>query len=318
MKFSESTLKYYALPLSETEDIKCKRAIEAVRDALKDLGYTDDNKSISLLESNTLSYAITMRNPISSARIHAFIQGSYANNTCVRNESDVDIAIVREDIYEYAFGEKFDIFVNEKESEARALKDAVERALKNRFPNQVKRGNKSIKVEGNTYRKQADTVPCLAMHYYYRSDQQDYTHYHDGIIIVADDGSIIRNFPKQHIANGKSKNIRTNFYYKKVVRIMKKMRHLMSDYGYHSADAVSSFGIESLLWNVPDSSYTNWSNYGFTFQRIIEYLYNNKAFLPIYKEANGIKKLCPTKQDVLNYEKFINDLRIFYNYDYGA
>ena len=318
MKFSESSLKYYASPLSDTEDAKCKRAIEAIRDTLKDLGYTDDNKSISLLESNTLAYAITMRNPISSVRIHAFIQGSYANNTCVRNESDVDIAIVREDIHEYAFGEKFNVFVNEKESEARALKDAVERALKNRFPNQVKRGNKSIKVDGNTYRKQADTVPCLAMHYYYRSDQQDYTHYHDGIIIVADDGSIIRNFPKQHIANGKSKNIRTNFYYKKVVRIMKKMRYLMSDCGYRSADSVSSFGLESLLWNVPDSSYTNWSNYGFTFQKIIDYLYNNKIFLPTYKEANGIKQLCPTKQDVLNYEKFINDLRIFFNYDYGA
>lgn len=44
MKFKESTLKLYAAPLSETEDIKCKRAIEAIRDALSDLGYTDDQK----------------------------------------------------------------------------------------------------------------------------------------------------------------------------------------------------------------------------------------------------------------------------------
>ena len=59
MKFKESTLKLYAAPLSSTEDAKCKRAIEAIRDALKDLGYTDDQKDIGLLESDTLSYSIT-------------------------------------------------------------------------------------------------------------------------------------------------------------------------------------------------------------------------------------------------------------------
>ena len=55
MKFKESTLKLYAAPLSDTEDAKCKHAIEAIRDALKDLGYTDDQKDISLLESRNFS-----------------------------------------------------------------------------------------------------------------------------------------------------------------------------------------------------------------------------------------------------------------------
>ena len=98
MKFKESTLKLYAAPLSDTEDAKCKHAIEAIRDALKYLGYTDDQKDISLLESETLAYAVSMRNKYSTEKIHIFIQGSYANNTCVRNESDVDIAVVRDDI----------------------------------------------------------------------------------------------------------------------------------------------------------------------------------------------------------------------------
>ena len=80
----------------------CKRTIEAIRDTLTDLGYTADNKNPSPLESGTIAYSISMRNIYSSEKIHIFIQGSYANNTCVRNESDVDIAIVREDLYEYA------------------------------------------------------------------------------------------------------------------------------------------------------------------------------------------------------------------------
>ena len=89
MKFKESILKLYAAPLSDTEDAKCKHAIEAIRDALKDLGYTDDQKGISLLESDTFAYSVSMRNKYSPDKIDIFIQGSYANNTCVRNESDV-------------------------------------------------------------------------------------------------------------------------------------------------------------------------------------------------------------------------------------
>ena len=50
MKFKESSLKLYAAPLSDTENEKCKHAIEAISDTLKDLGYTDDQKGVRLLE----------------------------------------------------------------------------------------------------------------------------------------------------------------------------------------------------------------------------------------------------------------------------
>lgn len=316
MKFKEATLKQYAAPLSETEDTKCKRAIEAIRDALSDLGYTDDQRSIAPLESGTLSYAVSMRNKYSTERVHIFIQGSYANNTCVRNESDVDIAVVREDIFEYAWGINLELTTDNKRKEAKALKDAVERVLRNRFPTQVHRGNKSIKVDGNTYRKQADTVPCISLHHYYRSHLNDYSAYRDGVVIFADDGSVIRNFPKQHIANGKAKNASTNHYYKKMVRIMKKMRHIMSDCGYESADEVSSFGLESLLWNIPDSHFMKYHCYGFAFEELISYLHNNQLILIHGMEANGIKELCPTQKEVSAYTDFINDLYRFFEYDY--
>lgn len=318
MKFKESTLKLYAAPLSDTEDAKCKHAIEAIRDALKNLGYTDDQKSISLLESETLAYSVLMRNKYSAEKVHIFIQGSYANNTCVRNESDVDIAIVRDDIYEYAFGERFSSSTTDRKEEATKLKDTVERTLRKEFPYQVHRGNKSIKVDGNTYRKQADTVPCLSMHYYYRSYLKDYLTHYEGVIIFADDGTVIRNFPKQHIANGKAKNNRTNYYYKKMVRIMKKMRYLMSDIGYSCADDVSSFGVESLTWNLPDSIFTKYSSFGFAFDEIVHYAYAHKAELGYYYEANGIKKLCPSQQDIDKYSAFIDRLYTFFEYDYSS
>ena len=317
MKFKESTLKLYAAPLSDTENEKCKHTIQAIRDALKNLGYTDDSNEVTLLERETLAYSISMQNQYSKEKIHIFIQGSYANNTCVRNESDVDIAIVREDLYEYAFGEKFSLSTTNQKNEAIYLKNEVEKILRKQFPYQVHRGNKSIKVDGNTYRKNADTVPCLSLHYYYKSHLKDYSMRHEGVVIFADDGSIIKNFPKQHIANGKEKNNRTRYYYKKMVRIMKKIRHLMSDCGYSCADKVSSFGVESLLWNFPDYCFTMYQSYGLAFEEIVDYAYRHKSELYNYYEANGIKKVCPTQQDVTNFEDFIDKLHSFFEYDYG-
>lgn len=318
MKFKESQLKAFAAPLSETENYKCKHAIEAIKEALENLGFTDDQKGVTLLESDTLAYSVSMRNKSSSEKIHIFIQGSYANNTCVKNESDVDIAVVREDSYEFAFGDKFVSSTTNNKNKAVILKNLVESTLRCEFPGQVHRGNKSIKVDGNTYRKDADTVPCLSMHYYYRSHLDDYFSHYEGVVIYADDGSIIRNFPKQHIANGKAKNIRTRHYYKKMVRIMKKMRYIMSDLGYSCADNVSSFGVESLLWNFPDSYYTKYQNYGFTFEDIVSYAYWHKSELTNYYEANGIKKLCSTQEDVNNYCEFIDALYSFFEFDYGS
>ena len=317
MRFTENMLKSYAAPLSKTEDEKCKRTIEAIRDALKDFGYTDDQKEIAPLEGDTYSYAVSMRNRYSSEKVHIFIQGSYANNTCVRNESDVDIAVVREDVGEYIFDERFDTTSTVRRDEAIRLKNSVEYLLKKKFPYQVHRGNKSIKVDGNTYRKNADTVPCIAMHYY-DLKVKGYFASQDGVVILGDDGSITRNFPKQHIANGKMKNVQTNHYYKKMVRIIKKMRHLMIDCGYDSANKVSSFGLESLLWNLPNECFTEYVYYyGFGFQHILSYLYTNKDKLSSYYEANGIKRLCLQQNDIESYKQFIDDLNSFYEYSIG-
>ena len=213
----------------------------------------------------------------------------------------------------------YDVPVGEVWPEERIaeLKNAVEAALRTKFPYQVHRGNKSIKVNGNTYRKQADAVPCLSMHYYYKIQLNDYLTHHEGVVVFADDGLIIRNFPKQHIANGKAKNNRTKRYYKKMVRIMKKMRCLMSDRGYTCAEKVSSFGLESLLWNFPDNCFTSHLFYGLIFKEIVDYAYHHKWELSNYFEANGIKKLCSTREEVSNYSTFIDELHTFFEYDYS-
>ena len=99
MKFTEEQLKLYAAPLSDTENQECLNAIGMIRDALKVLGFTDDGKEIQKLYEDTYSYSLNMRSLQGNRQIKIFVQGSYANNTNVRTESDVDIAVVQEEVF---------------------------------------------------------------------------------------------------------------------------------------------------------------------------------------------------------------------------
>lgn len=318
INFTEEQLKNYAKPLSETENQKCLNAIKMMRDALKGLGFTDDNKSIAPLYEDTYAYSIQMHNLYNSSKVKLFIQGSYANNTNVRTESDVDIAVIQEEVFQTIYR----IGVTDKDynfttapTPAKSFKDEVQECLENKFGSDVERKNKSIKVNGNTYRKDADAVPCMR----YRDYRQDYSNnknnYIGGIVITSDEGERIINYPEQHIANGKKKNIETNHYYKKMVRILKKMRYLMIECSYTSAQNVSSFGLESLLWNIPSHIFTKYSTYKYEFDEIVNYLYKSINDLYCYKEANGIKPLCSNQSDINNYKNFIIDLNKFYQYD---
>ena len=323
MKFTEEQLKLYAAPLSETENQKCLNAIGMVRDALKNIGFTDDGKNIRKMYDDTYAYSLEMRSSMGTRKVKLFIQGSYANNTNVRTQSDVDIAVVQEDVFTteyrpassaYPQSDKdYDFYV--ATPEAKSFKDEVQECLEKKFGTDVERKNKSIKIHGNTYRKDADSVPCRRYRDYRNDYRKDVNNYIPGIIIIPDHGDQIINYPEQHIANGRKKNNDTNRYYKKMVRIIKKMRYLMYDCGYSEAEKVSSFGLESLLWNLPNSLFMKYGTYRYEFGAIVEYLFTHKDELSFYKEANGIKLLCPAITDVINYKNFIDELFKFYEYD---
>lgn len=320
MKFTEAMLDSYSQPLSTTEDAQCKNAIGMVRDALKDLSFTDDNKTITPLYPNTLAYSVEMRSLCGSRKIKLFVQGSYANNTNVRTESDVDIAVVEESVFrtEYRSGiTDTNYGFSVAPAPSKKFKDEVQEALVAKFGNDVERGDKSVKVHGNTYRKDADTVPCRRYRDYRNDFFNDADNYVGGIVIYPDSGGMIINYPEQHIDNGRQKNTATNGYFKKMVRIIKKMRYLMEDRNISSASDVGSFVLESMLWNVTDSWYLdNFRKYRkvFAFNQLIGHLWENKANFTTWKEANGIKRLCPDTDASNKLRKFVGDLSAFYEY----
>ena len=193
-----------------------------------------------------------------------FAQGSYANNTNVRNDSDVDIAV------QYTDGVYTDVASQDDQIAKRAqaslpdytgpfpafldYKQAVYRALVNYFgADQVTWKNKCIEVAASTSRLPADVVACWSYRWFYGYGSSSRAH--DGICLYADSGARRRivNYPDQHRDNGTKKNNDTGRTYKRVVRILKRMENAMVDAG--DIDPVPSFLIESLVHSADDSRF---------------------------------------------------------------
>ena len=308
-----------AAPISQTEEERCKRAISMVRDALKQLDYTDDGKDIIAEVADTFSFSLRMRKNNSDVRIKLLVQGSYANKTNIKSESDVDVAIILESTFLpiYRSGVSGTNYgFSEGTFSVASLKDDVEKALKHHFGySGVERHDKSIKIVGNTYRVDADVVPS----YRYRDYTQDYSfkeeNYVGGIMIFPDSGGRIINYPEQHIMNGIVKNKSTNYHFKKYVRIIKSMKEELKSNGYSVSSEITSFGLESLLWNVPNSVFTKYTLLRFGFDEVINWLLDDFEKYDSFKEANGIKKLFTYSSTISAYHNYIRQLNDFYEYD---
>ena len=288
MKFTKNELEKYASPLSETEKEQCKNAINMVKNALEEVGYVL-TKNLSTYEIDT-SYYYELRDSI-NGKITIILQGSYANNTNIRRVSDVDISILYDARLPYSF---------------ESYKQNIYNALKKKFGIEfVKRKNKSIRVEGNTYRKSIDVVPAFPVN---RTPE-------NGIYLITDDEKEkIYNYPIQHIKNGYEKNKQTEYRYKKIVRIIKYIKFYMENSKISSAGELGSFNVESLIWNVPSSVFNKYTTLGYIVEEIIKYLKEHSTDLYLYKEANGIKKLCDSN-NYIKYFRFINDLYNFFEYE---
>lgn len=320
MKYTEKQISKMASPISQSEGEKCKNAIRMVRDAMRKLNYTDDGKEIRSYMAESYSYALDLRQQYTGKKITLLVQGSYANKTNIPTESDVDVAVILESTFiaKYRAGVTDSNYgFTDGTFSVSELKDEVEKALNQHFGYQgVARHDKCIKVIGNTYRVDADVVPA----YRYRNYSDDYindsNNYVGGIEIRPDSGGRIINYPEQHIKLGIAKNNVTKYNFKKCVRIIKNMREDMKESGYAVSPKISSFGLESLLWNVDVSAYTKYSSIlRYTFDEAVSFLKNNFLKFDGYTEANGIKPLFPDIATKSAYQKFVNDLYDFYEYD---
>lgn len=254
VKYSEQTLQNWTAPLSQTEEQRAENTIKMIRDAINscnDLKYKD---------------------------IDIFIQGSYANNTNVRSESDVDVCVMLRDTFHtvYAQGKgREDYGFSASNFTFQEYRDLVKKALQDKFRTEyVYDGNKSLKINENTYHVKADVVPSFQLRNYYYENSINPSRYIEGVWLLAKTGEEVKNYPKRHKANGVTKNNATNYSYKRLVRIMKHIKNEMVEDKKTDGDKITSFLVECLVYHVPNNVITGYSTWTETVKQAIIYLYN--------------------------------------------
>lgn len=182
--------------------------------------------------------------------IRVFAKGSYANNTNVRENSDIDIAVEFTGLSTTAFsdGLTFDGLRLHRYTgtDKAVLKEFLREALVAEFgaSSVDSSGNKIFSIKGSEKIHNTDVIPCTT-----------FTHYHAkgktiGIELIPNIADTIRpiNYPDQHMENGISKNNNTKRRYKRAVRILKNVRnHLVDEY---NKPEYPSFMIECMAYNI--------------------------------------------------------------------
>lgn len=299
MRYDERKLQFWTRPLSKTEKLRVDNAINMVRKALAEC------------------------EELQEFAIDVFAQGSYANNTNVRQESDVDLCVMlREPFFcEFANGKSARDYgyVSATRLSFPEYKAYVLSALYQKFGReQVTGKNKSINISSNSYRVNADVVPCWQYKNYRFNNSIDPDEYVEGIMYFAkEDGSCVVNYPKRHIQNGIDKNKNTNHYYKGLVRIMKHIRNDMVQEYRADGEKITSFLIECLVWNIPDEVITGYETWEETIQEANDYLmrYLDWGIAEGCHEVNGILPLFREgrKWTIPETREFLRQMKIYIN-----
>lgn len=242
----EQMLGNWTGPSSDTEQEKQERTERMVREAINEHA------------------------PFADCKLLVYAKGSYANNTNVRADSDVDIAV---ECAEAEYWEEAATGVHVPRDRYKGvwspskLRSELGAALVRKFAGAVDTsGSTAIRARSSSARVDADVVPCFSYRYYLRNGTSRV-----GTKIFKKDGNSIVNYPAQQLANGREKNRKTSYAYKKVVRILKRVENSMVQAG--ASGTLPSYFLECLPYNCPDSAFSR-SNWTETLREILVYIWN--------------------------------------------
>jgi hypothetical protein len=219
---------------------------------------------------------------ISTKDYEMYLQGSYANDTNIYGDSDVDIVVQLHSVWSRDLSSLNDnerqLYLATHETATYQWKDFYDDVFKTlcNYYEQTNIDNtgKVIKVNtGKSYR--ADVVVAIDYRKYLMFQDDKINRYIEGIkfhILKESNRSVI-NFPKWHYNNGVAKNRqeRTGGRYKLTVRMFKNIRNKLIENEQLSNKSVPSYFLECLLYNVPDDCYS--FDCSQTFCDIVNYLH---------------------------------------------
>lgn len=209
-----------------------------------------------------------------------FLQGSYHNNTHVKDNSDIDVVVVDKNII------ITNNFLNILGSldKLKNFKNSLFNSINNASNFNFSLGNKTIKYDGNINYVPVDIVPCG----YYNTSWDKNTL--GTILYDSKLGKYFINYPKQHYQNGANKNELTKQNFKKTVRMFKNARNHLANKGLIANENIApSYFLECLVYNVPNTLFND--NEQDTFYNVISWMYNNRYGISVLKCQNGIQDL---------------------------
>jgi hypothetical protein len=197
-------------------------------------------------------------------------QGSWHNRTNVRGDSDVDLCVCLTDAYFYDVQSGDSPTLDELSMEPVPFtfldfKAEIERCLRDQYGTEaVDRGGKALHLhKDDDERVSVDVVPTFTFRSYDQPSILGRAILAEGVALLTDHGVRVTNFPVQHLANGRAFHEGTGRRFKKVVRILKRMRnHIAGNTELPQAmrtevRKIPSFLIECLVYNCPTDCFGN-------------------------------------------------------------
>lgn len=219
--------------------------------------------------------------PLQGRPYRVYVKGSYANNTNVRLNFDVDIAVEYHGFFYYDLD--FKVLGQDKSvvgvisSDDPYTRDEFKAdsiaALNASFgSSSVTKGDIAYRIRNNRTTLPADVVPCWE---YRRYDSTDVCHV--GSRVYPESGGWKDNYPAVQLANGRLKTQATGRRYKRMVRALKKLQTLLVDKGVLVTE-LPSYLVECAVYNVPNTEF-NGTTYLADMRNVLAFLYSKT--LPI-------------------------------------
>jgi len=281
--FSEETFNSWRKPPSDTEEAKLANSLRLVKEAIS------EDPSLNKMS------------------IDIFAQGSYANDTNVRLNSDIDINLRLNDTVYFHLEEgktKYDYGYTDSTYTFSEYKSTIESALIRKFgTDAVERKDKCITVKGNSSRVITDVVAT------FKFNRHENTGVQVGAKFITDKFVQVICYPLQHIENGKTKNSQTQRRFKRTTRLFRRVRYKMIDDKISISPNITSFLLECLVYNIPNHIFNNNDTWTEILRNAIIYLFNNTDEKNDCKEWGEVSELLYlfhggrkwTKEDVNKY-----------------
>lgn len=262
---------------------------------------SDNEDSKRQRTEDQIRQALCAYEPLQGVPYRLFTKGSYANNTNVRLNFDVDIAV---EYNGYFYSDlMFDLEGQDKSVVGvvssddpytrEQFKDDIIGALHQSY------GKSSVEVGKIAYRIRegkttlpADVVPCWEYRRYDRIDNGSPV-FQKGSRVYPSGGGHKNNYPDQQLASGTKKNTATSRRYKRMVRALKKLQTRLVAEGKLESEILASYLIECIVYNVPNENFGH-STYKADMRAVLAYIFNetlSQGNFTDWHEVNELKYL---------------------------